>query len=441
MIRFLRASTLFCRILLSYGWLWLCRRLLGRRRTRRMVTRCHERNARRLFRGIQRLRGVYIKLGQVLSILGGFLPPEYIKLLEGLQDQVEPQSYRTIRRAFVRDQGKPPEAIFSQFAHEPIAAASLGQVHRAALPNGVAVAVKVLYPNIDRIIAIDLRVIRWVFSVYRHLVPVVEVENIFEQLRDVLSRETDYHAEADNLRRLRDNFLDEPDILFPKVYDDLSSKRVLVMEFMEGIKITDVDELEAAGINRTEVASILVKSYYKQFLIDGRYHADPHPGNFLVQPGPQLVFLDFGAVEPVREAHKQGMLLFLKGIISQNDDLAIDGIETMGFVAPDGNRELLYKTVRYYFTKLVSMRIDDFSQIELDQLVSRRELRSVRGQLRELMRSVRYPEGFFFIERSIILLFGLCTTLDPKVNTLELGFPYAMKFILKEGSTVRFTAR
>jgi ubiquinone biosynthesis protein len=436
MLRFTRASWLFARVFVSYGLLWVARRLFGARRLEEAYRRAHGRNARRLYRGFLRLRGVYVKLGQVLSVLGSFLPPEFIAQLEGLQDQVPPQPYRKVRRRVRREHGAPPEELFASFDETPLAAASLGQVHRARLKSGEAVAVKVLYPGIDRIIRIDLKVIQWVFAVYRRIVPVFQLESIFRQLRDVLTRETDYLNEADNLERLTANFAAHPEVRIPGVYRQLTTRAVLVMEFVEGIKITDVAALEAAGISRRRVAEVLVRAYYQQLLLDGLYHADPHPGNFLVQPGPTLVMLDFGAVEPVRDNLKAGMITFLRGLIARDDDLALQGIETMGWVAPDGNRELLERTVRYYFKKLVALRFEDYGKIDLDQVVSRKEVRSVRGQLRELMRSVRYPEGYFYIERSLLLLFGLCASLDPSVNAIELGFPYAMQFILSNPAQV-----
>ncbi len=432
MFRFIRASFLFVRIFWSYGWLWVFTRLLGRKRMANTIRRTHTKNAKRLYRGFIRLRGVFIKVGQVLSVLGSFLPTEFIIELQGLQDQVEAQKFSVIKKTFLREHGKPPGELFESFAETPIAAASLGQVHRAKLLTGEDVAVKVLYPNVEAIIRTDLRVLRWVMNVWGRIVPVNNLNSIFRQLADVLGRETDYTLEASNLKAIKANFVDQPEFVFPDVYSELSSKGILVMSYIDAIKITDVAELEARGISRRAVAKMLVNSYYKQLLLDGLYHADPHPGNFLVRPGPELVFLDFGAVEPVRDSLKRGMIMMLEGIIGQDDDKALVGIETMGFVAEDGNRKLLEKTVRHYFTKLVTLKVEDYGNMKVDQIVSKEEIRSVRGQMRELMRSVRYPDGYFYIERSLVLLFGLCAVLDPKVNALELGFPYAMQFILQE---------
>ncbi|MCA9523364.1 MAG: AarF/ABC1/UbiB kinase family protein, partial [Myxococcales bacterium] len=178
------------------------------------------------------------------------------------------------------------------------------------------------------------------------------------------------------------------------------------------------------------VAKRLVELFYRQFLIDSLFHADPHPGNFLVQSGPTIVFLDFGAVEPVRPQLKKGMIRFLQGLMSKNDDLAFDGIQEMGFVHPEGNRELLEKTVRHYFNKLVNLKIEDYGNIRVDEVIDKQDYRMVRDNLRELSASIIYPEGYFFIERTLVILFGLIAALDPKVNALELGFPYAMKMIL-----------
>ncbi|MCA9562677.1 MAG: AarF/ABC1/UbiB kinase family protein [Myxococcales bacterium] len=380
-------------------------------------------------------------MGQVLSVLGSFLPRAYTRELERLQDQVAPRPFKVVEKAFRRDREKHPDEIFKSFDRTPLAAASLGQVHVAYLaPEGeggepTKVAVKVLYPKIRRLIQIDMRVLRWVISVLGLVLPKRNLLSAYSQLNDVLTRETDYRLEAKNMAALAANFENDARVACPTVYEDLSSDKILVMTFMDGAKITDLDALKAQGDNPTDVARLLVTSYYKQLLIDGLFHADPHPGNFLVQPGPVLVFLDFGAVEPVKGSLKKGMLLFLQGIIGKDDDKAIEGIEEMGFISPDGDRELLEKTVKQYFMKLVTMRIDDYSRLDINDFVTQEELREVRGQMKDLMKSVVYPDGYFFIERSLLLLFGLVAMLDPKVNALELGFPYAMQFILSNNGS------
>ncbi|MEI7895119.1 MAG: AarF/UbiB family protein, partial [Myxococcales bacterium] len=315
------------------------------------------RNARRLYRDILKLRGVYIKMGQVLSVLGGFLPKAFCTELEGLQDQVPPHPFSDVERTFLADMGRRPDQVFARIVKVPIAAASLGQVHEAYLADGTKVAVKVLYPHIRDIIRIDMRVLGVVIRVYQRFLPVSNLVSVHQSLIDLLRRETDYLHEAACMERMAKNFEAEPDLLFPKVVHDLTTRDILTMTFMEGVKITRLDELERLGVNKTRVATRLIQSFYKQLFVDHYFHADPHPGNFLVQAGPngepRIVVLDFGAVCEASDELIEGAMEILQALFTQNGDLALKGFRRMGFAAPEGNKELIEKTIMTYFKKLL----------------------------------------------------------------------------------------
>ena len=301
----------------------------------RRQARVDDKNSRRMLGGVLRLRGVYIKLGQVLSIMGGFLPAVYIKRLETLQDAVPPHPIDEIEQAFVDSLGARPEAFFRDIDREPVAAASLGQVHVAYMDDGRKVAVKVLYPGIRDIVRIDMRVIGLMVRVYKWFVPVQNIEAVHESLVDLLRRETDYLHEAECMRRMSANFAADDHILFPEVIADVTTRDVLTMTFMEGIKITHIDEIRERGVDLHKLAERLVKSFYKQVFVDRFFHADPHPGNFLVQPvegsdDAKLVVLDFGAISEVDNKTVFGMVDVLRGFFEQNDALALQGIEAIG---------------------------------------------------------------------------------------------------------------
>jgi predicted unusual protein kinase regulating ubiquinone biosynthesis (AarF/ABC1/UbiB family) len=428
-----RALGLFGRILASYLVQLALQRLLGRARLRPRMRRLHRRNARRLYSGFVGLRGVYIKLGQILSIMGNFLPKAYAEELEKLQDTVPPRRFRQIARSVESSLGKPPDELFRSFARTPIAAASLGQVHEATTQGGERVAVKVLYSNVATIIRVDLRVLSWALKVYRRFVPVQQLDRVHEQLTDLLQRETDYHNEARCLERMAGNFADDPDVLFPRVYHDLSSDKVLTMSFMDGVKITRVDALEQLGLDPYAVATKLVQVFYKQLFFDKFFHADPHPGNFFVQRGPagqaRLVVLDFGSASQVSDNLVDGMLDILSGIMTRQDQLVVRGVELMGFVAENGDRELLERVTRAYFEKLLNLNIQDFGRISPEVAQSLADPGVKKEELRRLMRSIQYPLGWFFVERAVIILFGLSAQLAPKLNTVHVGFPYIMKVL------------
>lgn len=423
----------FGMIFSSYMFQMALERLFGAARLRKRWKKVHRRNARRMYKGFVRLRGVYIKLGQILSVMGTFLPRAYVEELEPLQDTVPPRPFKKMARSFEKSLGKKPHEAFKVFSEQPIAAASLGQVHEATTHGGERVAVKLLYPNVEDIIRVDLRVLGWAIKIYKKFVPIGQIERVHEQLTDMLRRETDYENEARCLERMAGNFVSDPDTLFPTVHHELSSNRVLTMSFMEGIKIKDRDQLRAEGLDPDKVATKLVQVFYQQLFWDKFFHADPHPGNFFVQKGPEgqarIVVLDFGSASEVTENLADGMLDILTGLMTKNDDLVVKGFETMGFVSPDGDRELLERTIRTYFEKLLNLNIQDFSKIGPEVADKMADPNMKREELRELMKSIEYPPGFFYVERAIVIMFGLSSQLAPTVNTVHVGFPYIMKFI------------
>lgn len=404
---------------------------------RRRRERIDRRNAKRMLDGMIRLRGVYIKLGQVLSVMGGFLPPVYGKELEQLQDAVPPRPFDELAEAFLQSLGKTPDECYGSISREPLAAASLGQVHVAHAKDGRKLAVKILYPGIRDIVKVDMRVIRLAIRVYKRFVPIENIEVVHEALVDLLRRETDYVHEANCMEKMAEQFTDEPDIIFPGVLRELSSADVLTMTFMEGFKITNFDEYEKQGIDRREVAMRLTQCFYKQLFVNRFFHADPHPGNFLIQKGDEpgsarIVVLDFGAISDVPEHTVDGMIDVLRGFFEQDDSLVMGGIELMGFIAPGADRELLEKTVKVYFQKL--LRIEDKTAGRLMR-ANEKELRELvdpevaRAELRALMKSVRYPEGWFYAERAAVMLFWLVGRIEPDLDTFQIGFPYVMPLL------------
>ncbi|WP_437608205.1 AarF/UbiB family protein [Sorangium sp. So ce834] len=447
-VRLLRALFAFSVILTSY----LIQLGLGRVFARRLGSggaarelpgwlvarraRVDQNNARRLLRAMLKLRGVFIKLGQVLSIMGGFLPRAYGKELEQLQDQVPPHPFSDLEAALRASFGRSATELFASIERAPLAAASLGQVHVARLRDGRKVAVKFLYPGIRGIIAVDLRVLRLAILVYKRFVPVGRIERVHESLVDLLRRETDYLHEAACMERMAHNFEGDAGIAFPEVIHELTTRDVLTMTFMEGIKITRLDALQSAGVLPSDVALKLVQAFYKMLFLDRFFHADPHPGNFLVAPrgaeeggGFRLVVLDFGASCEARDELIDGLLDILKGIFAQDDAAVVRGFRRMGFVAPGGNDALLERTVKAYFAKLLKIR--DRTPAALmrarpEQLEKLADPELERGELQELMRSFEYPEDWFYVERACVLLFWLAAQIDPNLDTMAAGFPYLM---------------
>ncbi len=411
--------------------------------------RLDEKNAERLLTGMLRLRGVYIKMGQVLSIMGGFLPRVYTKKLELLQDAVPPRPFEEIEKALVQSFGRSAQECFAEITPVPIAAASLGQVHAARLDDGRKVAVKVLYPGIRDVIRVDMKVVRLALRVYQRFVPVQNLEAVHEALVKLLRRETDYIHEGECMSRMAGDFASEPDIVFPEVVSPLTTKDVLTMTFMDGIKITRFEELAEAGVDRKVVGKRLVQCFYKQLFVHRLFHADPHPGNFLVQPGdtpgePRIVVLDFGAVSEAPSRLIDGLVSVLRGFFEQKDSLVLQGVHQIGFVAPEGDRELLEHTVKNYFSKLLRVEnrsVGALMRAPVEELEALADPEVERQKLRTLMKSVRYPEDWFYVERAVILMFWLIGQIDPELDTLQVGFPYVMPLLAKATAASSSTSK
>ncbi len=429
MLRSLRALTLFWSIFASYGVTWVLAKLVGEKRGARLFERAHRRNARRLAHGFSSLRGVFIKIGQVLGVTATFLPPAFGEALEELQDKVPPRPFDEVAGRLEEAFGPDALARFGSFEREPLAAASLAQVHRATALDGRDLAVKVRYPNIERLIAGDLGVLRSVMPMIRLFLPIARVERMLDQLASMLAREIDYAHERQNMERLRAVFAGREDVVIPSVVGELTRGGVLTMSFEPGIKVSDVEAQRAAGIDPEAVGKLLAECYF-QMLLDHRvFHADPHPGNFLVRPGPKLVLLDFGAVEDVTPALAEGMKGVVLGVLAKDDERILRGLEHMGFVAPGGDQELLRKVGREYLKVLGNTKIGDFSRLDRAELERLSGYRQMRGHLRQVMKSVEYPDGYFYVERTLVLLFGLAGLLAPRLGLPGLILPYASRVL------------
>ena len=437
MIRSARALILFWTVFASYGVQWLLARLFGRKRLSARGERVHRKNARRLAFGFMRLRGVFIKLGQVLSVLGGFLPAAYGRELERLQDQVPPRPFDEVAPRLTAIFGDDLTAVFERFDRDALAAASLAQVHRARA-GGRELAIKILYPDVEDLIRRDLAVLRSVEPIVRRMLGLVHMRRVLDQLTDMLGRETDYDNERENLLRMRRLFADRDDVVVPDVDASLSGPGVLAMSFEEGRKIVDLAGLAADGIDRVAVAQKLVDCYLTMLVEARVFHADPHHGNFLVRPARSahaspgdltLVILDHGAVENITEDLAEGMKMVVFGALSRNDDQILLGVERMGFVAEGGDRELLARVGRDYLAALSDVRIDDFSQLDQSTVLKLTGYDQTRGRIRELMSHIHYPDGFFYVERTLVLLFGLVGRLAPNEGLPGLVMPMAPRLM------------
>lgn len=440
--RSVRAGWLFSGILVRYLVVLGLRKVLGAARTDPLLERTHRTCAARARRGFLALEGVYVKVGQVVSMLTGFLPDAWLEELESMQDAVPPKPFDVIGARVEEELGGRIDRSFAAFDPVPVASASLGQVHLAILPDGTAVAVKVQYPGIDRIVDTDLAMIRVVLKVITLFLPGLRVERIHADLSAVIREELVYTQEGLNCEAIAANFADNDRVCFPEIVWDHTTERVLTQTRMGGMKITDVDAIRGAGIEPRDVIELLVQTYFKQLLVDGLYHADPHPGNFFVNPAgtasadgarppvrPAITFLDFGAVARFPDVFKDGMRTVVFGYMTRDDDKVVDGMKQMGFAASGGDEQVFRRAVRHYMDKLLHLDIRDFTKIDLAEFDVWRNLDEMKVSFRDLTRAFEVPRNWFYVERTLGLLLGLCARLDPSVDAFLYGFPYAVEFV------------
>jgi len=433
--RFVRAYATTFLVIASYMWLGLRTRFFGRGWRDGNIGEVHTRNARRVYATILRLQGLFIKVGQLLSIMANFLPPEFRAELEGLQDQVPPRPFSDIEERLRRELGDKMTRLAS-LEREPMASASLGQVHAARLVDGRRVAVKVQHNDIDRIVRLDLRTIRRIMGIVQWFVPVQGLDAYYHQIKELLSQELDFSLEADNIERIAANFAGDDRVVFPEPVREVCTGRVLTTTFVEGVKVSDVAALDALGVDKKDVARRLVRLYCQMIFVDGVYHADPHPGNVLVRQDGAIVLLDFGAVAELSPQMREGIPEFLEGVLRRDTDRLVRSLRKMGFISRTSDEAVSEKIIEYFHRRFQEeVRVESFNlkDIRIDPqrgLENLLDLRRMNIGLRELSGAFHVPRDWVLLERTILLLYGCCSLLDPELNPLAIIKPYLQDFVL-----------
>lgn len=406
-----------------------CARLsrVGESAAARRWERVHETNARRIFRAATRLSGVWVKLGQVASTLGSFLPTAYTRELAKLQDRVPPRPFSEIDEALFRAYGRPHQVVFADLEPRPIAAASLGQVHRATTFDGRVVAVKVLYPEVRATLRADLVVLGWTLELLRKAYPINDLDRLHRSMAGMLERETDLRLEARALRRMARCFAGDATVSVPEVDLELTNDRVLVMGFVEGARITDDAALARLGVTKADAVRALLDSFFKQLFSHRFFHADPHPGNFLVQRGengrPRIMLLDLGATAEVGEHVVDGLMNVVAGLFGKDDERVVRGLERVGFLEPGRRDEALVSELRSAIGRM--MGAGDLREVAARVADGAPDAKATRT----LLRSVSYPEGWFEVERSLTMLFGICAQEAPQLDPARVAFPHVARWM------------
>ncbi len=414
--RALTLATLTADILSGYLLLDRRARLWGRLTQPQDWGWQHERGAARVREAAATLRGTLIKACQFASTRPDILPPAYVRSFATLQDRVPASSWYTIRQAIRRELGQDPEAVFDRIEPRPVASASIAQVHRAWLPDGRSVAVKVQYPGIAGIMMTDLVILRHIVREVARVVPDVQLQPILDHLNETLPLELDFQREAHAMAELRAALQHRTDVLVPEVMPGLSTERLLVTEFVEGIKITDIAALERAGIAPTEVARLLNDVYAEQIFRLGWLHADPHPGNLLVQPvagaGPRLVLLDHGLTVPLKSELVAALAEMVTALLTGDVTRLHRALASAG-VRLDADLDVM--TLMQLVGMLMGGQQGDG------------EAARTTAVGRQLGKSVGHiPTDLILVGRALGLLDGVTKQLDPQLNAVEAIASYVL---------------
>jgi predicted unusual protein kinase regulating ubiquinone biosynthesis (AarF/ABC1/UbiB family) len=437
--RHLRIYATTARVLVSYAGIRARRPFLSPDEYNARLVERHRANAGRIRDAIIRAGGLFIKVGQLISILSNFLPPEFRRELEGLQDRLPPRPYDEIIERIRAELGRSPDDVFAEIDPTPVATASLAQVHVARLPDGKKVAIKVQHDHIEEIAAADLVAVRRIIALVQRVTGLRGLEGYHPEISQMIAEELDFSREAANLETIAGQFAGDAAVRCPAVIAGLCTRRLLVTTFMEGTKVTDFSGLAAHRFDRRTVAERVVTAYCRMIFVNGVYHADPHPGNIFIADDGAIVFVDFGAVGVLAPHMRAGIPAFFEGVIRRDARQITEAIRTMGFVARDAKSENVAQRVIDYFQRrffeemaseswgLGSLQVDLRSRLE-----TLADLRRLDVSFRQLTTTFQVPKDWVLLERTLLLLIGLCTELDPTWNPLTVIQPYLEKVVFAD---------
>ncbi len=420
--------------------------------------------ARRFHTLAVELGGLMIKVGQFMSSRLDVLPPEITKELEGLQDEVPAVPTSAIRALAEAELGIPLERAYAWFDDTPVAAASLGQVHRARLSaldaadTGLEdVVVKVQRPGIDEIVAVDLaalrRVARWLTRV-RLVADRVDAPALVEEFAETSREEIDYLHEAASAERFRENFADDPRVGMPEIVWERSTRRVLTLSDVTAIKINDTDALRAAGIDPAQVAEVFAEVMFDQVFTHSFVHADPHPGNIFVTPtsptsppsptpptadttdatpgGFRLTFIDFGMMAEIPASLRDGLRTLLIAVTGRDSRGLVAAAQEIGVLLPSADTRELERALTALFARFGGMGFAELSKVDP------REFRDFAEEFGDMVRSLplQLPENMLLLIRAVSLTSGMCSSLDPAFNVWDAAEPYAGRLLRDESGNI-----
>lgn len=364
----------------------------------------------------------FIKVGQLFSTRADIFPGEYVEELAKLQDKVPAFSYEQVEATIEKELGKKIPELFHNFEPIPLAAASLGQVHKAVLHTGESVVVKVQRPGLKKLFEIDLQILKGITRYFQNHPKWGRGRDwlgIYEECCRILWEEIDYLNEGRNADTFRRNFRGYDWVNVPRIYWRYATSRVLTLEYLPGIKISQYEALEAAGLDRKAIARQGAQAYLLQLLNSGFFHADPHPGNIAVSANGALIFYDFGMMGRIKSNIREGLMETLFGIAQKDGDRVVQSLIDLGAIAPTDDMGPVRRSVQYM--------LDNF----MDKPFENQSVAAISDDLYEIAynQPFRFPATFTFVMRAFSTLEGVGKGLDPEFNFMEVAKPYAMQLM------------
>lgn len=392
--------------------------------------------AKWLVRKILELGPTFIKIGQALSTRADLIPLEYVEEFSLLQDRVPPFSSDLAIAAIEQELGKPISILFAEFNPSPIAAASLGQVHKARLHTGEDVVVKVQRPGLAKLFNLDFeilhRLVRWLNRLIKNIRK-FNLEAIYREFFELLYLEIDYIHEGKNADRFRENFQGYQRVTVPKVYWQYTTAKILTLEYLPGIKIDDRRALEASKIDTQEVIQLGITCYLKQLLEDGFFQSDPHPGNMAVSQRGEIIFYDFGTMAEVKTIAKDQMVKTFFAVLKNDSEEVVETLIYMGLIEPVADMTPVKRMISFMMEEFRDKPIDVRAFEQLSD-----EIYSIFEQ-----QPFRLPPQMTFIVKSLTTLDGIARALDPQYNLLAAAQPFLKQiaFSQQQGSMLSVLAR
>ncbi len=397
---------------------------LRHKKAQRRRLRHHTWSANRFYDVAVRRQGLLIKLGQLIGSRPDLIPDEYIDVLSRLQDAVPPRTFEVIRRVVESELERPLDDIFDEFETTPIASASLAQVHRARLkpsasdPQGRVVAVKVQYPSIEEVVENDLQNVRFLLRILARFERNLDFTPIIEELSHNAPQELDFINEGHNAELIARNFAGRDDVVVPEILWEYSTRRVLTMEFMEGTKITDAETLQRKELDTQAVAQLVTDIYCEQLFLHGMFHADPHPGNLLVQPGPTLVMLDFGLCRQYDDTFRLRYAKMTNAMLRWDLPALVEAYKELGIKVKDPDDPAVYIELGRAFME-TSQEGKAYADADLVAESSQRFEKAVKANP-----VTDIPRELLLIMRVTGLLSGLGKHLESRVDMSRTLLPY-----------------